>query len=60
MDRRFHYPLRVRIALLTIVSALVTQIVVEIITLSKSLSNNIDWWRDQFRIPDEQAGDSRT
>lgn len=36
------------VAMLTIVSALVTRIVVEIITLSKSLSSNIDWWRDQF------------
>ncbi|QHT60129.1 sporulation integral membrane protein YtvI [Paenibacillus lycopersici] len=36
------------IAMLTIVSALVTRLVVEIITLSKSLNNNIDWWRDQF------------
>ncbi|SFI93350.1 sporulation integral membrane protein YtvI [Paenibacillus sp. UNC496MF] len=36
------------VAMLTIVSALVTRIVVEIIALSKSLSSNIDWWRDQF------------
>ncbi|WP_219836016.1 sporulation integral membrane protein YtvI [Paenibacillus sp. R14(2021)] len=37
-------------AMLTIVSALVTRIVVEIITLSKSLTSNIDWWRDQFEL----------
>ncbi|SDX19530.1 sporulation integral membrane protein YtvI [Paenibacillus sp. CF384] len=37
-------------AMVTIVSALVTRIVVEIIHLSKSLSSSIDWWRDQFEI----------
>ncbi|WP_308638692.1 sporulation integral membrane protein YtvI [Paenibacillus silvisoli] len=36
------------IAMTTIVSALVTRIVVEIIHLSKTLSTSIDWWRDQF------------
>ncbi|AZN40231.1 sporulation integral membrane protein YtvI [Paenibacillus albus] len=36
------------VAMLTIVSALVTRIVVEIIHLSKSVSSSIDWWRDEF------------
>lgn len=35
-------------AMLTIVSALVTRIVVEIIHLSKSLNSTIDWWKKQF------------
>jgi sporulation integral membrane protein YtvI len=35
-------------SMLTIVSALVTRIVVEIIHLSKSLDSTIVWWRDQF------------
>ncbi|MBB3108261.1 sporulation integral membrane protein YtvI [Paenibacillus phyllosphaerae] len=35
-------------AMLTIVSALVTRIVVEIIHLSKSLNTTIDWWRNEF------------
>ena len=37
-------------AMLTIMSALVTRIVVEIISLSKTLSNNIYWWRDQIEF----------
>ncbi|QYR20392.1 sporulation integral membrane protein YtvI [Paenibacillus sp. sptzw28] len=36
------------VSMLTIVSALVTRIVVEIIHLSKSLDSTIVWWRDQF------------
>lgn len=35
-------------AMLTIVSALVTRIVVEIIHLSKSLNSTIDWWKTEF------------
>ncbi|MFC4102788.1 sporulation integral membrane protein YtvI [Paenibacillus xanthanilyticus] len=35
-------------AMLTVVSALITRIVVEIITLSKSLNSTIEWWRRQF------------
>jgi sporulation integral membrane protein YtvI len=35
-------------AMLTVVSALVTRIVVEIIHLSKTLNSTIEWWRDQF------------
>ncbi len=36
--------------LLTIATALVTKMVVEIIYLSKSLNSTIEWWRDQFQI----------
>ncbi|GGD74083.1 sporulation integral membrane protein YtvI [Paenibacillus nasutitermitis] len=36
------------LALLTILSALVTRIVVEIIHLSKSLDSTIEWWRNEF------------
>ncbi|MBW7455628.1 sporulation integral membrane protein YtvI [Paenibacillus sepulcri] len=36
------------LALVTIVSALVTRIVVEIIHLSKSLDSTIEWWRNEF------------
>ncbi|WP_274652234.1 sporulation integral membrane protein YtvI [Paenibacillus humicola] len=36
-------------AVVTIVSALVTRIVVEIIHLSRTLNSTIDWWRDQFQ-----------
>ncbi|MBW7477023.1 sporulation integral membrane protein YtvI [Paenibacillus oenotherae] len=36
------------IAMLTIVSALVTRIVVEIIHLSKSLESTVAWWKNEF------------
>ncbi|BBH21479.1 permease [Paenibacillus baekrokdamisoli] len=36
-------------ALLTIVTAMVTRIVVEIIHLSKSLNSTIEWWRVHFQ-----------